>query len=50
MEIKLIIDGQQIRLNEFVSKFFGGMIAGAITALSGVKENWQKLSLEIERD
>jgi hypothetical protein len=49
MQVKIFIDGKRIGLNEFVEKFFGSTINGAINSLSGVKEDWQKVEIKIER-
>ena len=49
MHVKIYVDGERIGLNEFVEKFFGNTINGAIESLSGVKENWQKLEIKIDR-
>ena len=49
MQVKIYIDGERIGLNEFVEKFFGSTINGAIDSLSGVKENWEKVEIRIDR-
>ena len=47
METKLLIDGKEIPLNEFVSKIIGGTIVGAVTNLRGIKEDWKRIEIEI---
>ena len=47
MNIKLLIDGREIPLNEFVGKILSGTIVGAVTSLRGVKEDWKKIEIEI---
>ena len=47
MSIKLLIDGREIPLNEFVEKILSGTIVGAVTSLRGIKEDWKKIEIEI---
>ena len=49
MSIKLLIDGREIPLNEFVEKILSGTIVGAVTSLRGIKEGWKKIEVEISR-
>jgi len=49
MSIKLLIDGREIPLNEFVEKILSGTIVGAVTSLRGIKEDWKKIEVEISR-
>jgi hypothetical protein len=49
MSIKLLIDGREIPLNEFVEKILSGTIVGGVTALRGIKEDWKKIEIEISR-
>ena len=49
MSLKLQVDGKNIPLNEFVEKILGGSIVGAVTALRGIRENWEKIEIEISR-
>jgi len=49
VEMKLLIDGKEIPLNEFVSKILTGMIVGAVTSLRGIKEDWKKIEVEIAK-
>ena len=47
MGLKLWIDGKEIPLNEFVEKMLNGTIVGAVTSLKGIKEDWEKIEIEI---
>jgi hypothetical protein len=47
MEMKLVIDGKEIPLNEFVSKILTGTIVGAVTSLRGIRDDWKKIEVEI---
>ena len=47
MEMKLVIDGKEIPLNEFVNKILTGTIVGAVTSLRGIREDWKRIEVEI---
>jgi hypothetical protein len=49
MEMKLVIDGKEIPLNEFVSKILTGTVVGAVTSLRGIREDWKKIEVEITK-
>ena len=49
MSLKLKVDGKEIPLNEFVEKILSGTIMGAVTSLQGIKEDWKKIEIEIEK-
>jgi hypothetical protein len=49
LSLKLKVDGKEIPLNEFVEKILSGTIVGAVTSLRGIKENWEKIEVEIQR-
>ena len=47
--LKLKVDGKEIPLNEFVEKIMSGTVTGAVTSLRGIKEDWKKIEIEIEK-
>lgn len=47
MKMKLVVDGEEIPLNEFVEKILSGTIIGAVTSLSGIKKDWKDIQIEI---
>jgi hypothetical protein len=47
MEMKLIVDGKEIPVNEFVSKILSGMVVGSVTSLRGIREDWKKIEIEV---
>jgi hypothetical protein len=49
LSLNLKIDGKDIPLNEFVEKILGGTITGAVTSLRGIKDNWEKIEIEIKK-
>jgi hypothetical protein len=46
---KLLVDGEEIELNEFVSKILTGTIVGAVTSLRGIKKDWKQIKIEATR-
>ena len=49
MELKLIVDGKEIPLNDFVGRLMSGTIVGAVTSLKGIREDWKKIEVEISK-
>jgi hypothetical protein len=49
LSLKLKVDGKEIPMNEFVEKILNGTITGAVTSLRGIKEDWKKIELEIQK-
>jgi len=49
MGTRLVVDGKEIPLNEFVSKMLGGIMIGAVTSLRGIKEDWKRIELEVTK-
>lgn len=49
LDVKLLVDGKEVSLNRFVAKFLGNTIAGAVSALRDVKEDWREIRIEIKR-
>jgi hypothetical protein len=47
--IKLLLDGEEIELNEFVSKILTGTIVGGVTSLRGIKKDWKQIKIEVTR-
>jgi hypothetical protein len=47
--LKLKVDGKEVPLNEFVEKFMMGSVTGAIGSLKGIKEDWKKIEIEIQK-
>ena len=49
MSLKLKVDGKEIPLNDFVEKILNGTINGAVTSLRGIREDWKKIEIEIQK-
>jgi len=47
MDVKLLVDGEKIDLNEFVVKILSGTIVGAVTSLRDIKKDWKKIAIEV---
>ena len=48
-EIKLVVNGKEIPTNEFVKDFLANTVAGAVSSLHGVEEDWKELEMRISR-
>jgi hypothetical protein len=49
VKAKLIVDGEEISLNEFVIKILSGTIVGAVTSLRGIKKDWKEIEIKVTR-
>jgi hypothetical protein len=49
LDTKLIIDGEEMALNEFVTKILSGTIVGAVTSLRGVKKDWKEIEIKVSK-
>jgi len=49
LDVKLLVDGEEINLNKFVVKMLSGTIAGAVTALHGIKKDWKEIEIKVTR-
>ncbi len=49
VEVRLVVDGEDVELNEFVTKMIGGVVEAMVSTLKGVDENWKVAKLEIVR-
>ena len=49
MGVKLLVDGKEIDLNEFVVKILNGTVVGAVTSLRDIKKDWKKIEIEVTR-
>jgi hypothetical protein len=47
--MKLMVDGVEIPLNEFVERILTGMMVGGVNALKGIKEDWKKIEIEVTK-
>jgi len=49
MEVRLVVDGEEIELNPFVVKVIGRVVEALATSLKGVGENWRRIEVEVVR-
>jgi len=49
LDVKLLVDGEQIDLNEFTVKILSGTIVGAVTSLRGIKKDWKEIEIKVTR-
>jgi hypothetical protein len=49
MNARLVVDGQEVNLNEFVERILSGMVVGAVTSLRGIKKDWTKIEVEVTK-
>jgi hypothetical protein len=49
VELEITVDEEEIDANEFVQNVIGKAIAGAVSALKGVKEEWTKIEVTVKR-
>lgn len=49
MDVKLLIDGEEIDLNEFVRKILSGTVVGAVASLRDVRKDWKKIEILIAK-
>lgn len=49
MNVRLLVDGEEINLNEFVVKMLGGTLVGAVTSLRGIKKDWKEIEVQVTK-
>jgi hypothetical protein len=49
LDIRLLVDGEVIELNEFVEKILSGTVVGAVTSLRGINKDWKKIEIKVTR-
>jgi len=49
LDTKLLVDGKDIGLNEFVERILGGTIVGAVTSLRDIKKDWKKIEIRVTK-
>ena len=50
MKVEIFIDGEKIKLNNFVEKIFGNIINGAIESLSDINKDWINIEINVEKN
>lgn len=49
LDVKLLVDGKEIDLNEFVKKVLSGTIVGAVTSLREIKKDWKEIEITVSK-
>jgi hypothetical protein len=49
VEMEIVVDGEDVGANEFVQNVMGRAIAGAVSALKGVKADWKEIGIKVKR-
>jgi hypothetical protein len=49
LEVKVLVDSEEIPLNEFVKAILAGTFVGAITSLRGIKKEWKEIKIEVTK-
>jgi len=49
VETEILVDKEKMEANEFVQNSIGRAIAGAVSALHGVKEDWEEIEIRVRR-
>lgn len=49
MKVSLLVDGKEIKINEFVEDFFGKTLQGAVSTLKEVNRGWKELDIKLKR-
>jgi hypothetical protein len=47
LDVKLLVDGEEIGLNEFVEKILSGTLIGAVSSLRGINKGWKEIEVKI---
>lgn len=49
MNTKVLVDGKEIPLNEFVNSIMSGTVVGAVTSLRGINKDWKKIEIQVTK-
>ena len=49
LKVSLLVDGKEIKINEFVEDFFGKTLQGAVSTLKEVNSDWKELDIKLKR-
>ncbi len=50
MNVRLLVDSEDVQISDFVKKILSGAITGAVLSLRDINEDWQQIRIEIERN
>lgn len=49
MEVRILVDGEKVPVNEFVQGLIGQGLAAQVEELHGVPEDWDRIEVTVER-
>jgi len=49
MEVRLVVDDEEIELNRFVTEIIGRVLEAMISTLKGVRDDWKIAKVEVIR-
>jgi hypothetical protein len=49
LNVKLLVDGAEIEMNEFVGKILSGTVVGTVTSLRGIEKDWKKIEIRVTK-
>ncbi len=49
MRVKLVVDGREVPLNNYVQSVFGKVLEALVSTLKGVDGDWKELRVEVRR-
>ena len=49
VKVEIYVDKEEVGANEFVQNVMGRAIAGAVSALKGVKEDWKEIEIKVRK-
>ena len=49
LKVYLLVDGKEIKINEFVEDFFGRTLKGAVSTLKEVNRDWKEIDIKLKR-
>jgi hypothetical protein len=50
VQVQIVVDKKEIEANEFVQNVIGKAIAGAVSVLKGVTEDWETIEVTVRRE
>ncbi|MCW3979978.1 MAG: hypothetical protein NWF11_00690 [Candidatus Bathyarchaeota archaeon] len=50
MDVRLLVDSEDVKISEFVKRILSGAITGVIMSLRDINEDWQQIRIEIRRN
>ncbi|MEA2074396.1 MAG: hypothetical protein U9O85_01475 [Euryarchaeota archaeon] len=49
VDLKIVVDGKEIAVKEFVQNIIGRAIVSSVCVLKGVNEDWEEMELTVRK-